>query len=94
MPATDTAVRFMDNREFKIGDTIEFSHAGSSGLAVVRGFTKRGATRVLIDPAPDAVKGSDYWVLGVPAADGRIDFWGVRDHGVPGGSIVRKVASA
>ncbi len=62
---------------FSVGDRVYFwTGRGSYGYATIREF--RGGL-IVLDPDPDAVKGSDYRRR---LALGR-DYWGPRDRGVP-----------
>ncbi len=57
----------------RVGDMVYFwTGRGSHGYATIRGFDRH---RVLLDPEPDAVKGSDATRNG--------KYWYPRDTGVP-----------
>ncbi|WP_426265146.1 hypothetical protein [Sphingomonas sp. PWP1-2] len=64
---------------YAVGDRVFFwSGRGSQGYAVIREI--RG-NRALLDPEPDALRGSDYRLFTQPAK--RIDGWTPRDYGLP-----------
>ena len=63
---------------FVVGQRVTFwTGRGSRGSATIRAI--RGE-RALLDPEPDAVKGSDYRRFQQPAT--RTDVWAPRDYGV------------
>ena len=60
---------------YKVGDTVYFwTGRGSHGYATIREF--RGH-HVLLDPEPDATKGSDYRPYTIKGT-----YWAPRDRGV------------
>jgi hypothetical protein len=67
-----------DNEDlpYAVGDLVYFwTGRGSHGLGMVRGFQEG---RVLVEPEPEAVRGSDARRL----ATGR-EYWSPRDRGIP-----------
>lgn len=91
---TPDSVTFMDGFTVTVGDVVRFTNAAGGGTGTVTRIMRHrhSAPTVCIDPHPGATFGPlDRWMLNPEAAKehGHPDFINCRDHGVPGGAIVR-----
>lgn len=84
-------VQFDDGYTVSVGQEVEVRHKGTHCMATVSAIRETGrGVVVMVEPDETrCIVTSGRWPLAKQGNHPHPDYWDVRDHGVPGGSIKR-----